>query len=98
MNKDYILSVIKDYADEYLKVPQRRLSRGDFEQRSYQRWAVDEILRAIEKSNSAPPIVAVEDFIRKMDEFSCKNHRTSIIFSVAYDVATDILDLLIAMK
>lgn len=98
MGNDYILSVIREFADECLKEPQYRLSRGCFEQRSYQRWAVDEILKNIEESKFTPPVLVVEDFIRKMDDFSCKNKKAGIIFSVARDVAIDILDVLIAMK
>lgn len=98
MNNDYILSVIREYADECLKEPRYRLPRGCFEQRSYQKWAVDEILKSIERSKFIPPIMVVENFIRKMDDFSCRNKKTSFIFSVAHDMAEDILDVLIAMK
>ncbi len=98
MSNDYILSVIREYADECLREPRRRLPRGCFEQRSYQKWAVDEIVKSIESSRFTPPIMVVEDFIRKMDDFSCSNHKNSIIFSIAHDVATDILDMLIAMQ
>ncbi|WP_297183047.1 hypothetical protein [uncultured Phocaeicola sp.] len=98
MDNDYILSVIREYADECLKEPVWHISRDWFKQISYSRWAVDEILKRIEESKFTPPIMVVEDFIRKMDDFSCKNKKTSIIFSVAHDMAENILDVLIAMK
>lgn len=98
MNNDYILSVIREYAAEYLKEPRRRLPKGLFERRSYQKWAVDEILRSIDNSKHVSPIVVVEDFIRKMEAFSHKNSKANLIFSVARDVAADILDMLLAMK
>lgn len=98
MNNDYILSVIREYADECLREPRCRLPRGCFEQRSYQKWAVDEIIRNIESSKFTPPIMVVESFIRKTDSFSCSNHKNSIIFSIAHDVATDIFDMMLAMR
>lgn len=98
MNNDYILSVIREYAAEYLKEPCLRLPKGLFERRAYQRWAVDEILRSIDNSKHVSPIVVVEDFIRKTDTFSHRNSKANLIFSVARDVAADILDILLAMK
>lgn len=98
MSNDYILSVIRECADEYLKEPGWRMSKEWFKQVSYSRWAVGEILKSIEESRFTPPIMVVEDFIRKMDDFSCRNKKTSIIFSVAHDMAENILDVLIAMK
>ncbi len=98
MSNDYILSVIRGYADEYLKEPRWRISKDWFKQISYSRWAVDEILKRIEKNGSTPPVLIVEDFIREMDVFSCRNRRAGIIFSVAHDMAENILDVLIATK
>lgn len=43
----------------------------------------------------------VEEFVRRTDEFSGIEHderNDSFIFSVAHDVATDILDILRAMN
>ncbi len=98
MNNDRVLSVIQEYADECLKGPSWRMSKARFKQVSYSRWAIDEIVKSIEASRSVPPVVVVEKFIRKMDDFSCRNDKTSIIFSVAHDMAENILDILIAMK
>lgn len=98
MSNDYILSVIQGYADKCLREPQRWLPREYFEQRSYQKWAVNEILKSIKDSEVIPPVMVVENFIRKMDDFSCKNQKTSIIFSTAHDIAEDILDVLLAVR
>lgn len=98
MGNDYILSVIQEYVDERLKEPGWGMSRDWFKQISYSRWAADEIIKNIRESRYTPPIQVVEDFIRKMDDFSCKNSKTSIIFSVAHDMGENILDFLIAMK
>lgn len=98
MSNDYILSVIWEYADESLREPRCRLPRGCFEQRSYQKWAVDEIVRDIASSKFTSPVMVVENFIHKMDGFSRRNYKNRIIFSIAYDVATDILDMLLALR
>ena len=94
MNNDYILSAIREYADEWLKEPRWHLPKGHFEQRSYQKWAVNEVIKYIRESETVSPIEAVEKFVYKMNALSRKKN---VIFSIAYDVATDILDFLIAM-
>ena len=97
MNSDYILSVIWQYADECLIEPRQYMPGGYFEQCSYQRWAVNEIMRRIEESEDISPIKAVENFIRTTYGFLCRKGKENPIFLTAYDVATDILGLLIAM-
>lgn len=96
-NRNYILSAIREYADELIE-PQCLFPRDLFAQRSYQQWAVDEILKSIKESKSIPTITVLEDFIRKMDDFSCRGGEGGLIFSVAYDVATEILNIVITMK
>ena len=98
MNRDDILSVIRDYADRYLEEPSCRLTKNWFKQKSYSRWAVNELIRSIKESKTVPPILVVEDFIRKMDAFSVRNTKASFMFSVAHDVAENILDILIDIK
>lgn len=94
MDKNYILSVIQKYAEER-NCCQQHFSPSN----SYRKWAVNEILRSIRESECVlPPIMIVEDFIHKMDDFSCKNNKSSFIFSIAYDVAIDVFDILTAIK
>ena len=59
--------------------------------RSTIKWAEKETWDAIRKSN-APASIACEEFVRKMDEYSCRNKATSVFFSIAKDVALSILD------
>lgn len=98
MIKDYVLTIIREYAYERWKDPRARLSKERFKQRSYQQWAVNEITRSIETNSYAAPIIAVEEFACKMDNYSLKNDGTRNMFSVAHDVACDILDMLNAAK
>lgn len=64
---------------------------------SYERWAIKEVNRLFSIHPEVSPIVLVEDFRAKMDEFACraKTGNASIMFSVAYDTATDILNHLL---
>lgn len=100
MDKSYILSVIRDFADERLRFEGSNWhwARNYLQSQSYQRWAVQEIMKQIEISEDAPPIRVVEDFIHKMECFTYKKGESAIIFSIARDMAEDILDVLIAMK
>lgn len=86
--------LVQDYIYE-LKEPQSNLPRGMFEQRSYSIWAAEEILKAIKNDGTESSVAVVEDFIKKMDQFSRINPDTSRIFSIAYDISQDILDLLL---
>lgn len=97
MDKDYILSAIQEYADECLKEPRGHLKKDRFERRSYQKWAVKEILRSIREYDSDKPVMIVEDFIHRMDCFTRRSRNAGAIFSSAKDIATDILEVLEAM-
>jgi len=64
-----------------------------FNQRSYSRWAANEILELVMDNPFSTPIDIIEEFIIKMDYFSCIDLSTSLIFSIAKDTAEDILYL-----
>ena len=88
------IQAIEDYICE-LHIPRISTKRSRFNQRAYSRWAANEVLGYVQFRKDIPPIQAVEEFMSKMDKFACSNPKNSYIFSVAYDVAADILDLLI---
>ena len=65
----------------------------NFTQRSYSQWAVDEIRRLIFKADKDQSITKlVWDFARMADDLSVSNSKQRLMWSVAYDVAVDILD------
>lgn len=70
-----------------------------FAQRSYTRWAMDEINRYICKNEDLPVIELLEAFRLKMDRFACdaRTDHGKFMFSVAYDVATNMLDEVIGL-
>ena len=61
-------------------------------QRSYEQWALEELILHIEKSNKSP-IPATEEFAEKMDNFACMSG--NLMFSIAYDTALYALDTLL---
>ena len=86
------MQIIRGYIVK-LKVPVCDWPHSNFKQLSYSRWAAKEVLKYVKEHDSIPPIVAIEEFIRKMDKYSCMNSNSSYMFSVAHDIAEDILDL-----
>lgn len=65
-----------------------------FTQNSYRCWAMEEIENYITQNESMPITDLLEDFRRKMDHFACdaRTPHARFMFSVAYDVVTDMLD------
>ncbi|MDD3040034.1 hypothetical protein [Bacteroides sp.] len=69
--------------------------RIHFQARCYEEWAIDEVIEILEENDELEPIPLVEEFIKKMDEYSCYDEKTSFMFSTAKDTAECILDLLL---
>lgn len=96
-----VVSAIEDYIYD-LTDPQRSWPKYYFRQRSFSRYAAGEILTLVKKASSfQESIDAVTDFGIKMKSFAIMDHddkNDAQIFSVAYEVTTDILDILNAMK
>lgn len=67
----------------------------DFKQMSYTLWAEREILFRLLKSGNESAISVVEEFKDHFDRYSCINPEVSIEFSIAYDAADYILNLLL---
>lgn len=72
----------------------------EFEYKSYKHSALEEIKRYLIKHNKEDPIKMLEEFRYQMDCFACetKNPTANFMFSVYYDVATDVLDTLLGMS
>ena len=81
------ISIVEDYKGRIDYISEQY--GFDFKQRSYSKWAADEILRSLYENCCIPPLVVVEKFRDKMKHYSQFN----VIFSVAYDTAQDIIEL-----
>ena len=88
------IAVIRGYISR-LNNPTRNWRNSNFKQISYSKWAAKEVLKYVKEHDSIPVTIAIEEFIRKMDKYSCMNSNTSYMFSVAHDIAVDILDTFI---
>lgn len=91
------ISVLQEYIAD-MPEPRKKCKRYVFLQETYSRWAAEEILRCIQENESRPPITVVEEFKDRMNRYSLMNPNSSYIFSVAYDIAMDILDIFLAMS
>ena len=102
MEITHILTVIDKMQEEWYKVPTTyyRRKKVDFEYQSYKRSAMDEIKKYLIEHKDEDPIDAMENFRHQMDCFACetKNGNANFMFSIYYDVATDVLDHIIWNK
>lgn len=91
---------MKEIVIKHLKDQQKWLlshlyywEREEFQFMCYEIWAGKELLHYIRNHSKIPVKEAIEQFRDLMDDYSCEHE--CICFSVAYDVATDVLDLVI---
>lgn len=72
----------------------------NFIHQSYSSSAIEEIKIYLKWHMDQNPIDVIEDFRYMVDNFACetKNPEANFMFSVYYDVATDVLDTLLTMK
>lgn len=97
---EQIILIIEDYILDFTE-PQRSWDKHWFKEVSYQRWAGNELLNCIRKNPEQDPIDIISDFATKTREFSMKDHadkRDRQIFNVAYEIATDILEITRCLK
>lgn len=96
-----MVSAIEDYIFD-LTDPQRNWPKYYFKQVSFSKCAGSEILKLVKKASSLQESIdMVTDFSIKMKDFALLDHADkddAQIFYVTYEVATDILDILNAMK
>lgn len=85
--------VILDYAID-LSIPKYIVMQHDVEVVSFSKWAVEELLRELEKKKSIEPVDVVRDFSNRMAEYAAKDSNFNSVFSIAYYVASDIYEIL----
>lgn len=87
--------LINEFKEQYLFPPSRTWPKAEFYNRSYERWAADEILKRIKKHPNVGPINIIQGFMEELDYFmdltdSWASYR---IFRVAREISEDILKL-----
>lgn len=98
MSTSYILSIVQEMANEYYPKPTTyRMKKSYFIYDSYSRWAIKELIDYILSNSDRYVLDVVEEFRNKMDDYAsyAKSGDANFMFSVAYDVATVVLDTLI---
>ncbi|WP_419504159.1 hypothetical protein [Enterocloster sp.] len=96
MNDEAIQKIIS-YANEYLFEPRSNWSKQAIMERSYERWAVDEILLTIMDHPLTEADFVIEGFILKMEFFlhMSGNQANNLIFQVAENTAEALLGLIL---
>ena len=94
--KEELISAIRKYLrDSYAIIAPLGptiLRSQYFDQIVYENWARKELMIHIKNSKAPTVTMAVEEFAAKMDEFACMDSKYGFGFSVAYDLAMDVLD------
>lgn len=89
-----------------LYFPNASFYTKDFTKASYSMWTIHELVNHVRFYLDPPGNVRtveeiihyVKDFQQEMDKFSKLNPLTGQMFSIAKDITTDVLDVLLAMK
>lgn len=88
------IALICDYIKELPK-PENHKGRCKKEIIQYEaclNWAAKEILSLVLADQEINPVRIIEEFIVKMDEFSCVNASSSRLFSACKVLAEDLLE------
>ena len=96
MDKDYILKVLRECADEGLPDPRRNMRIEHFEELVYRKWAAREVIERIERSD-LPPAETLVKLIGSIDRHKSKTKEAQMIFSILRDMADAMLDVVGAM-
>lgn len=74
----------------------KSLQDCSFEQGSYLKWTVNELLDRLRENPEVTPLIIIKDFRNQMEEYSKVNPDTSLVFNSGKDLAEWIINLLIA--
>lgn len=94
---DEIIQKIMNYMNVHLFEPGEKWPKSAIMERSYERWAVDEILLAIMDHPMTEADLVIEGFILKMEFFLhlSDNPQNNFIFTVAENTAETLLGLIL---
>lgn len=89
--------VILDYAMD-LSIPKYIATQRDVEVGSFSKWAIEELLRELEKREHTSPLYVVKDFSDRMSKYAAKHPVFNSVFLIAFGVASDIYEILYDME
>ncbi len=90
--------IFADYAMDVQMPKDIPKYRNKFKIACYRKWAVNELLFYIIRKKEQSPIESIEEFIKMVDNFSCKTEKDKTLWNIAKYVAIDILDIFYAMN
>lgn len=98
MNKanEMAIQIVTEYISRLERQPMGYWRSSEFAQLSYSKSAAREVLRLLQHNKELPPLVVIEEYRDKMNDYSCLNSVWSIMYSVAADTASSIVDELIS--
>ena len=92
------LTIVEQMRNELYKSPEiYQINSVQFAFQSYRKWAMDELRLYLLIRSDQNPIERIEEFRYQMDiaATSAKTDSCNFMFSIAYDVASDVLDVLL---
>lgn len=98
MTVDDCLEIIEEYALDLYDHPLDKFMKKEyFYYETYLRWSIDEVKKYLDDHRGKDPIDILEEFKHKMNTFACesKTETSNFIFSVAYDLVTDVIDYIL---
>ena len=87
----FVTEVIKDFLNRDYDL----YGKSEFIRDSYMRWAAKELLIELRIHEDMPPLIVLENFRDKMDEYAKLNVETAFIFSIGSKTAEYFIRLLI---
>ena len=96
MSLNNVIRMLDEEIATWYPHPGKRMQMWKFEMASYRRWAIEECRRYLLQNSDWPPVIAMENFRALMDEAACEATTASqnYTFSIAYDIATEVLDMI----
>lgn len=93
--KEQSIEVIEEFIFDSLFEPNRHWPKLEFDRRTCERWAANEILSRIKKSDNSP-IFEILMFMREMNTYSLidGDHESAYMFQLAFEIAEEIGSLL----
>ena len=94
MDNEKALLIIWDYLLD-LKLPKNR-KREELIQASRSRWAIRELYFYVRRHGDVPPIVALEMFMKLMDDCASANENNRELYEAARDEVMEVWDIFLA--
>ncbi|MBQ8135454.1 MAG: hypothetical protein IJ192_13800 [Clostridia bacterium] len=88
---NFVIEMIKDFLNQECNL----CRKSEFISYSYMRWAAMELLTELCIYEDIPPLIVLENFRDKMNEYAKLNVKTTFIFSVGSKTAEYFINLLI---